>query len=142
MRRLALVAFVALVAACGGNGGGGLSREEFVAELDRICADFRETEDALPEPQSLEEIAEKGRTVRKEFGAAIERTRDLGEPPEEIRADVNRFLEISDELHRRIGELVEAAEEEDVPRLQGLADEGEKLQQESDEIAERLGAEC
>jgi hypothetical protein len=144
MRRLALFAFVLAIAAAGcggGDGGGALSREEFVAQLDQICADFNEKEDEVGELETLEQIAEQGAVVRREFGAAIERIRNLGEPPEEIRADVNRFLEVSDELHRLIGELVEAAEQNDLEPLRELAEEGAALQEESNEIANRLGAE-
>lgn len=142
MRRLALFAFVLAVAGCGGGGGGGeLSREEFVTELDRICADFSRIEEDLPEPESLEEIAEQGATVEREFGSAIQEIRDLGEPPQEIRSDVNRYLELADETHRLIADVVDAAEENDAARIQQLTEGGDTVAAEADEIAKRIGAE-
>jgi hypothetical protein len=145
MRYLALFDCVLafLAAGCGGNGGeaGGLTREEFVSELDQICADFEAKQEQLGEPESLEDVAELGPEVESEFDAAIQRVRDLGEPPEEIADDVDRFLDIAEEQKAVIGDLVSAAEDADIQRVEEVAEEGEELDEESDRIATELGAE-
>jgi hypothetical protein len=133
---------LALAAGCGGDGGaGGFSREEFVAELDRICADFNAKQEEIGEPESLQDVAELGPQVEREFDSAVEHIRDLGEPPEEIEGAVDRFLEIADEQRRLLGEIVLAAEENDLERAQEVAEQGEELNDEADEIADELGAE-
>jgi uncharacterized protein YPO0396 len=142
--RLALVgcAVALLAAGCGGGGeAGGLTKEEFVAQLDEICADFNAKQDEIGEPETIEEVAEQGPQVQAEFEAAVERIRDLGDPPAEIAEDADRFLEIADESQRLIGDLVEAAEENDLERASQIAEEGQALNDESEEIARELGAE-
>lgn len=143
MRRLALLgcAVALLAAGCGGGGeAGGLTKEEFVAQLDEICADFNAKQDEIGEPETLEDIVEQGPRVQDEFEAAVERIRGLGEPPAEIAEDADRFLEIADESQRLIGDLVEAAEDEDLQRATEIAEEGQALNDESEQIAEELGA--
>jgi predicted transcriptional regulator len=145
MRYLALfgsvLAFVA--AGCGGDGGeaGGLTREEFVSELDQICADFDAVQEEIGEPESLEDVAELGPEIESEFDAAIQRVRDLGEPPEEIADDVDRFLDLAEEQQAVIGDFVAAAEDADLERVQEIAEEAEELDEESDQLATELGAE-
>jgi predicted nucleic acid-binding Zn-ribbon protein len=144
MRRLALFAFVLAIAASGcggGGGGGGLSQEEFVAELDQICADFNAKQDEIGEPETLEDVAEQGPQVQAEFEAAVERIRDLGDPPAEIAEDADRFREIAEDSQRLIGDLVDAAEANDLQRAEAIAEEGQALNDESEEIARELGAE-
>lgn len=142
MTRLALAgcAVALLAAGCGGGETGGLTKEEFVAQLDQICADFNAKQEEIGEPESLADVVEQGPQVRDEFEAAIERIRDLGEPPAEIAEDADRFLEIADESQRLIGDLVEAAEDEDLQRASEIAEEGQALNDESEQIAEELGA--
>jgi hypothetical protein len=140
MRRLGLFAIV-LVAGCGGGGrDDGLSREEYVAQLDQICADFDERQKEIGEPESLEDVAEDGPEIQEEFEAAVQRVRDLGEPPEEIADDADRFLELAEEQLELIREIVEAARANDLQRAQEVAEEGESLDDESDRIATELGA--
>lgn len=145
VRRLALIAcVVALATGCGGGGGGeagGLSKEEYVSQLDGICADFNAKQDEFGEPDTLQEVAEQGPEVQAEYEAAVARIRDLGEPPAEIAEDADRFVEIAVELQRLIGELVEAAEDNDLQRAEQVAGEGQALNDESEEIARELGAE-
>jgi hypothetical protein len=145
MRYLALFGCVLafLAAGCGGGGGeaGGLTREEFVSELDQICADFAAKQEEIGEPDSLDDLAELGPEIESEFDAAIQRARDLGEPPEEIADGVDRFLDLAEEQKAVIGDFVAAAEDADVQRVQEIAEEAEELDEESDRIATELGAE-
>ena len=145
MRSVALFGCVLafLAAGCGGGGGeaGGLTREEFVSELDQICADFDAKQEEIGVPDSLEDLAELGPEIEPEFDAAIQRARDLGEPPEEIADDVDRFLDLAEDQKALISDLVASAEDADVQRVQEIAEEGEEIDEESDRIATELGAE-
>jgi hypothetical protein len=145
MRYVALFGCVLafLAAGCGGDGdeAGGLTREEFVSELDQICAEFDAAQDELGEPESLEDLAELGPEIEAEFDAAIQDARDLGEPPEEIADDVDRFLDLAEEQKSLVGDLVAAVADGDVQRVGEIAEEGEELDEESDRIATELGAE-
>ena len=57
---VAVVAAVAFAAACGGggdsDGSSPASTEEFLAEVDMVCADSREQLNAIAEPQSEDEF--------------------------------------------------------------------------------------
>ena len=108
--------------------------------MNQICAEFNAKEDALPEPESATELAEQAGTVRRDFRSAIDKIRALGEPPEDIAADVNLFLDTAERIYGVIDDIVEAAEQNQVDRIQELAQEGDELTEESDLIAAQIGA--
>ena len=145
MRRLALLV-VLLAAGCGGAAEvetveEGLTPEEYVAELDRICADLEERRQEIGEPDTPGEVSEQGPQLQDALGDALEEARGLGEPPDEVAVDANRFLALGDQLHAGLGELVGAVEEGDLLRAQELGEELEQLEQDSDAAAGELGAE-
>jgi hypothetical protein len=131
----------ALSAGCGGGGGGGssLTKEEFASQLNAICEDFNRKQEEIGEPQSLSELGEKGDQILDEFDKAIDRVRDLN-PPDEVADQVNRFVEIGDQQRDLIGDVVQAAKDNDLAKAQQVGAQIEPLDAESDRIANQLGA--
>jgi transcriptional regulator with AAA-type ATPase domain len=138
VRGCAVVA-VALIAA-GGCGGGDdrLSRDEYVKQADAICAKYQKRLDALPEPenvQELKELVDEGLPIAREGYQELKAL----EPPEELEADVSEWFERNDRNLELIEELGQAAEEGDEQRIQSLASEAEKNEEEADRIATGIG---
>lgn len=144
---VAALAAIALAAGCGGGGGGDgggerLTAEEFVQQADAICEDANQQIDALGEPQSMEELA----TMAAEAVSISEQSLDALHglvPPEDLQERYDRALELLDQQTGLARELVTAAENGDTEQVQAIADEGEPLDAEADEIAKELGlTEC
>lgn len=137
-----LAALLAAVAAgCGGGGGGGnaLTKEEFASQLNAICEDFNRKQEEIGTPQSLSELGDKGDQILDEFDKAIDKARDL-EPPDEIADQANRFIEIGEQQHDLIEDVVQAAKDNDLQKAQEIGAKIEPLDAESDRIANELGA--
>jgi hypothetical protein len=136
----AWLALVGSLAACGGGGGGSaLSAEEFGTRLNKICADYDATVKKIGEPSSLEELGTKGPRLREEFDKAIAKAGDL-EPPDELAKMHDDFVAKGKELSGLIGQLVEAAKENDVAKIQELGTRAELIGNESDDLGKKLGA--
>lgn len=133
---IALVALAAAAAGCGGDDR--LSREEYVKQADAVCAKYEKRLDALPEPESTEDLKA---VIDEGLPIAREGTEELKalEPPEELEADVDEWHERNDKNLELIEDLGAAAEEDDEERIQELAAEADRNEQEADRIAAEIG---
>jgi hypothetical protein len=141
----ALVALgvAALVAGCGGGGGGDrLSKEEYIAKADAICKEADDKITALGEPQSFEELANlasEAVTIGEEELSAL---RAL-QPPEADEATLNSAYELIGRQLEIAGQIAAAAKEGDQAKIQELIDQATPLQDEARKIAEDYGlTEC
>jgi hypothetical protein len=136
---LALALGLALLAGCGGGddkggGGGGnaMSREDFVSEANKICrqgeekinAKAQEAQQKIREAGSSEEAQQKAvadvlEETAKEYDPYLERLGDL-EPPQELRADWDKFLAGVNDAFELIPDLAEATREGDRDKLSDL----------------------
>ncbi|HKP17471.1 MAG TPA: hypothetical protein VJT84_03260 [Gaiellaceae bacterium] len=135
----ALTALVACLAACGGGGGSALTAEEFGKQLNKICADYDASVKKIGEPGSLEELGTKGPQLRDEFDKAIAKAEDL-QPPAELAKLHDQFVAKGKELSGLIGGLIDAAEKNDVGKIQELGTKAETIGNESDDLGKKLGA--
>ncbi len=137
------LALALALAACGGDGGGQLSREEFIRQANEICGRYderlQESERKVEEAQTTEELAqvieEALPTVREGFDEL-----EALEPPDELQRDVDEWNRLNDEGLRQLEGLREAAEAGDEERLRSLAEQAGENEDRSDEIARRIGA--
>jgi hypothetical protein len=138
----AFAALLAVLAAgCGGGGGGGgLSKDEYVSRLNAICEDFNAKQEEIGEPQNLSELGTKGEQLLAEFDNAIDDVKGLGDPPDEIADQANRFIAVGEEERDLIRDLIDAANDNDQARVQELGSQIEPLDNESDRLATELGA--
>jgi len=130
-----------LVAGCGGDGGGDrLSLEELIAEADAICAKYEEQLNALETPQSLEDIerlAEEGKPIVEE---GVNELKAL-EPPADLEGQWDALMEHNDANVELIDELREAAASDDQARVQEVAAEAQRQDEETDRLAREIGLE-
>jgi hypothetical protein len=148
----AVLAACAAVAACGsddGGGGGGetaaattveerLTKEEYIAAADAICKDANDRVAALEDPESSDELVsfiQQARAIGREQLTAL---RELS-PPEDIEARVEEAYGLIDDQLALTEELEQAAEEEDLERVEELVDEGNALDEQADAIAVEIG---
>jgi hypothetical protein len=131
-----------LVPIMGGGCGDGerLSRDEYIARLNAMCEDFAAREQRIGEPQSLSDLVEKGPRILEAFEDAIADEVDGLEAPEEIAAEANRLADLADEQRVVLGELVEAARNDDLAAVRTLVSRNQALNDESNTIARELGA--
>lgn len=135
-----IVAAAVLAVAAAGCGGDGLSEEDYVAELNAICADASAERAEIGDPQSLAEVVELGPRILDELARAIERAEELGDPPGEIADRVDRFIELSEERLDLMTQIVDAATAGDTEQIGALGDRIDPVDSEADEIARELGA--
>lgn len=79
--RSAVVATLLVTTGCGDDDGGEtLTKGEWLASAEDICADMRAQEDEIPEPQSLEEMADALDRVMEISSEGIEDLKALSAP--------------------------------------------------------------
>ena len=146
LRNAAAVPLAALVlAGCGGDDAP--SKEDFVAEADKVCADLDKQSQELQqsEPDNVQEIVEFTKKARSTTQDAVKRIRELevpegadGDKAKEWQAAVT--TEAENQLIPALDELQEAAEANDEKALVAAAQRIEQLEAtRSDKLADELG---
>jgi hypothetical protein len=132
-----LVAALLGTAACGGDDA--LSRSDYVAELNKICRDGNAQIEKIPQPTSVDEIADFVAEAKKVTRAGVDKMADL-EPPEELKDEHEAQVANGRKVVELADDLAEAAKSGDEAAFKRVSDEGDKLDKESDERAKRIGA--
>jgi hypothetical protein len=152
-RALFTLAFaLAMLAGCGGGGGGGdaLSKEEFVAEANRICSEgerkitelvedsqekFQQAKTPEDEQKAIADVLED---TAKQFDPFLDRLRDLN-PPEELSADWNTFIDGVEGAFDLVPELADASRDGDRDKLQELNGKFAKIADDTRPFAQTNG---
>jgi hypothetical protein len=122
MGRLLLALPLVLLAGCGGGDDSGRTKEQFVADANRIC---REGEARIAEvardgaATSERAIADRLEATAREYEPYLERLREL-EPPGELEQGWSRFLDGVGEAFDLIPPLADATRERDRETLSEL----------------------
>jgi hypothetical protein len=122
MGRLLLALPLVLLAGCGGGDDSGRTKEQFVADANRIC---REGEARIAEvardgaATSGRAIADRLEATAREYEPYLERLREL-EPPGELEQGWSRFLDGVGEAFDLIPPLADATRERDRETLSEL----------------------
>ena len=149
MIRLRIAAAVPLaalaIAGCGGDDKP--SKEEFVAEADKVCADLEKQSEELQqsEPDNVQEIVDFTKKARTTAQDAVKRIRALevpegadGDKAKEWQAAVT--AEAENQLIPALDDLQKAAEANDEKALVEAAQNIEQLEAtRSDKLANELG---
>ncbi|HTU14249.1 MAG TPA: hypothetical protein VMF31_03555 [Solirubrobacterales bacterium] len=141
------VLLIAGLAGCGGSDddSGGLSKDEFIAQADQICADATAATDANEAEfdsavqsgdldAAADLIADSNTTIQD----AIDEIAAL-EPPEDDQATIDEFLSLSDDQADVAGQVEDAIRAGDNETLNELGTQADKLQKESDALADDYG---
>ena len=129
---------VALLTACGEDEA--LSKGQYVSKLNSMCRDFSEREQAIGEPQSVDDLVEKGPRVLDAFEKAIVDKVHALKAPAEIADQADRLARLADEQREVLRGLVSAARRNDFEQVTELASKNATLNRESGSIAKELGA--
>ena len=131
------IVVLAVLASCGGNSA--LTRDDYVARLNEACADYAREHDAIGEPESIDDLREKGPRIVAVFERLVERVRKL-EPPDELEGEAQKLLEIGDRQLEVLRGLTKAAREGSVAKLERLVAESARLNEEARGLFRRIGA--
>jgi hypothetical protein len=142
---LKVVAAVAVlaVAGCGGDDDSNksLSYSDFGKEADAICSDVNAKTD--PIGQKLTGKVENDAPLYGQLIAAVEEGRDKFadlEPPDELKANFDNFLSITDQQIANAKKAEAAAKAGDQAQYVAIVKATQPLQQQSNAEASKLGA--
>jgi hypothetical protein len=140
---LAAALAVALSPGCGGGAestDAPLTRAEWIARADAICADANARIEALGEPKNAGELAGMTEDAVAINDKALASIRAL-QPPPEIEEQVVRALELSERQNEIAHAIAEAAGKGDRVSVQNLVAELAPLESEARDIAKAIGLE-
>jgi hypothetical protein len=138
----ALAVVAALAAGCGGGGGDRLTKEDYIAKADAICKSANEKLDALPAPESLEDVASLADDAIAIQEDALSQLRDL-KPPEADEARLNEAYDLLGQQVEIGRQIAQAAKDGDEAKVQELLGQIDPVNEQADQIAQDYGlAEC
>ena len=132
MRRvLSTLALTVLVVGCGGDDG--MSKEDYQAELRKICAESEKKTNEVREPtrSTPEAIADYLQRLRDVNAETIQKVEEL-EPPEDLQEAHDRALEANKEGREKVDAVIKELEEGGDPQ-QVLTDARKDLESASAE---------
>lgn len=122
----------------GASCGGGVSREDFVAEADPICARVTSAVKEIPEPQSAEEIVPFLEETIPLVEDGLDDLRDV-EPPEEDQDTFDEWIDILEQQNDKAEEALAAAQAGDQATFEAAFAELDELNAEGNDLAADLG---
>jgi septal ring factor EnvC (AmiA/AmiB activator) len=117
-----------------------LSKEQYASRLSAMCESFQAREQKIGEPQTLEDLVEKGPQVLDAFEETIVDKVHSLKAPAEIADQADRLADLTDEQRGVLADLIEAAKRNDVVKVQELVVKNEAVNDETDSLARNLGA--
>ncbi len=136
----ALLAVAALAGCAGGNGdgGGGVTLEEFAQEADAICLDAQLEIEGIPPPLTIADVGPYAQRYAPALRDQIDRLRDL-ERPEGAEDTVEEFVDELDATATIWEGIGKAAGRGDQARVQQLFAESQQRTLRIRELGSELG---
>jgi hypothetical protein len=133
---LPILAAALALAAAGCDGDDADPRADFLKQADRICLRSGIRPKAVPNDnrQAAALIGEEARLR----AAVHEKLRAL-RPPDELRSDYARFLELTDTVARSLRRMAQAAARDEPARLAELGRRATLVEDDRMRVAERIG---
>jgi hypothetical protein len=135
---LGVLVALSVPTACGGSEA--LSKKQYVSKLNAMCQDFSKREKTIGDPQTVEDLVEKGPRVLDALEKAIVNKVHKLKAPDEIADQANRMARLADEQRNVLRRLVDAAKRSDFAKVIELSSKNAMLNMESGSIASELGA--
>jgi len=135
---------LAVVAACGGDDSSSgsssepLTKAEFVEAADAICAEADVKNNALPEPETLEEFPDVLRQGLEIFEKQLNDLQALT-PPEEGRESIDRAVVLLGEVNEAVSEAADLFEDGELEGAQARIEDLDPIGEELDELAADYG---
>ena len=138
-RALILLLATTVVAGCGGGGGGdALTRDEYAAKADAICAKYKKQTDALDRPATLSDLADVADDVIPILEKARGELRDL-KPPADEQTTASSWLDQFDVVIADVEKIRDKAKENDSAGVQKIAQPALDHNNRANALAKRLG---
>jgi hypothetical protein len=140
-RAFPLVFVVVLLAGCGGDGEGGgkpLTRQQYAAKADAICAKDKQRTEALARPTNLADLGKVADQMLPILDQARTDLRKL-KPPADEQATADAWLDQFDVIIDDVEKIRDKAKDNDTAGVQALAGPALKHDQHANELARQLG---
>ncbi len=128
--------------AAGCAGGEEPSNEEYVSKLNAMCEDFSAREQEIGEPHTLADLVDKGPRILDAFEKAIADKVGTLKAPDEIADQADRLAGLAERQRDVLGELIDAATDDDFAEVRRLVSKNDALNKESNSIAREIGADA
>jgi uncharacterized protein YecT (DUF1311 family) len=138
LQALAAVLVLALVGCGEGSKSDRLTKDQWIAQADAVCAEYESRLEALPEPNDVADVARLAREAQPIAAEGVEKLRAL-DPPEELEPAVAAWLELNDANVAAIDDLLAAAEAGDRQEVEVIAEKSTENERRADELAKRIG---
>jgi hypothetical protein len=145
---LAVLLAALALPACGGDDDGGVSREDYAEQVNRVCRDVKRqlNELGIAPPRARDEITQLLDDVSARSQAAVDRLQALERPGGDAGETADRFVdtlerELEQQLLPALEDLKDAIQSADRDAAADAAERLDVLQNtESDRFARELGA--
>jgi hypothetical protein len=131
-----------IAAGCGGGSSRNTayagSKDDYAAALDSICASARQEAKGIS-LSSISDVAANGDRAQELVEETADKIDDL-EPPDEVKDSAESFVAGLREEAKEIGDLTEAAKDNDTDRFQVAQEEIASLEAETSEDARFIGS--
>lgn len=124
------------LAACGGEEP--LSRAEYIKQADAICQKFTDRQEKLGEPKSVKDIERLADGTKPLVEEQLKELRGL-EAPDAIADDAEAAYDLLERQLPKIDELVAAAKTNDVKKIEKIATDAGKLDEQANARARKIG---
>lgn len=138
MTALAVAAIMGM-AACGGGGSDTLSEDDFIDEVNGLCADANDDLDDIADPESLSDVADFAADSSEIFTDLREALGEIS-APDDLADDFADALDTIDDLIAKLGDLEEAANDDDGDEVDALVEDIGGLSDDLEGLADDLGA--
>jgi hypothetical protein len=140
VRRVVLLLLAVLVlGGCGGGGDGGrLTKQEYAAEADEICAKFKEETAALESPSDLSGLANAADKTLEILDKALGELRKLN-PPVSEQAKADEWIAAVEQLKGDLAEIRDKAKGNDLQAVQAVVPRASQHNSRANQLATELG---
>jgi hypothetical protein len=134
---LLVVGAIVLGGCGGGSQGKRLTKAEFAAKTNRLCADYRQKTKALGIPKGTTETVTLLGKYKALFEGMVVDFKQL-KPPADEQASVDRITAISEEQLGILDRMITALKRNDTASWKKLAAQGDAMDRESNRIFRQL----
>ena len=138
MQLARIVAALALVAL--GACSGGLSKEEFIEQADRLCRAADEKSEQLEPPKTPEALDEFATGAEEITDDLVRDLRELEPPPDDVDL-IDRMIEQIESAIDLLPDIQDATQQKDIPEIERLVAELREQANEANRIAREYGLE-
>ena len=132
-----LLLSAALLTGCGGSSKR-LTKEEYAAKADAICAKYNEQVKKLDNPSNLDELAKVSDDTIPILDSAIGDLKKL-KPPASEQETADRWLDQVENLKDDLSEIRDKAKDNDMQGVQAVVPKAQEHNSQSNALATQLG---